>query len=69
MVTGGTRQSDVYSDEEQTCLVCNIKLLCVHPMKQPNCQAIVLSDAQEAVREVLDGYCRRCEPVSAGLAH
>ena len=40
-MTGGTRQSDVYSGEGQTCLICNIKL-CIHPMKQPNCPAIVL---------------------------
>ena len=41
-MTGGTWESDVYSGEEQTCLICNIKLLCIHPMKQPNCPAIVL---------------------------
>ena len=42
MVTGGLIQSDVYSGREQTCLLCNIKLLCIHPMKQPNRPAIVL---------------------------
>ena len=36
MVTGGIIQSDMYSCEEQTCLLCNIMLLCIHPMKQPN---------------------------------
>ena len=35
-MTGGIIQSDVYSGREQTCLLCNIKLLCIHPMKQPN---------------------------------
>ena len=40
-VTGGIIQSDVYSGEEQTCLLCNIKL-CIHLMKQPNRPAIVL---------------------------
>ena len=41
-VTGDIIQSDVYSGEEQTCFLCNIKLLCIHPMKQSNSQAIVL---------------------------
>ena len=41
-VTGGIIQSDVYSGEEQTCLSCSIKLLCIHPMKQSISPAIVL---------------------------
>ena len=40
-MTGGIIQSDVYSGEEQTCISCNIKLLCIHPMKQSNSPAIV----------------------------
>ena len=40
-MTGGIIESDVYFGEEQTCLLCNIKLLCIHPMKHPNLPAIV----------------------------
>ena len=35
-MTGGTRQSDVYSQQEWTCYVKDIKLLCVCSAKQPN---------------------------------
>ena len=41
-MTGGMIHSDVYSGREQPYLSCNIKLLCIHPMKQPNRPAIVL---------------------------
>ena len=43
-MTGGMILSDVYSGREQTCSLCNIKLLfkVVHQMKQPNRPAIVL---------------------------
>ena len=41
-VTGGMIQSDVYSVDEQTCVLCIIKLLCIHPMKRPNRPVIVL---------------------------
>ena len=37
----GIIQYDMYSGEEKTCLLCNIKL-CIHPMKQSNSPAIVL---------------------------